>query len=204
MTDLTPGAVALALRTCATMANKPDLAEGDYAIWCDDLTYEGVTRDELLRALGDIRRRQEFYPQVATVIERVKAHRLADGARRRAEETQERIRERRESFEALPPPETYDRDEVAPLDGLEVPPAREPRRGADVVFGPVRLPDGRLDPRWPEEKHRAHPAWLRKHMYDHGVIPYDAATAATLARAKQINRRDDGIGRAMHSLEKNR
>lgn len=203
MTDLTPGAVALALRTCATMANAPEMAEGDYAIWCDDLTYAGVSRQELLRALGDIRRSQELYPQVATVIERVRANRLADGARKRAEETQDRIRERHESFRSLPPPEPAE-GETAPLEGLEVPPPREPRRASEVVFGPVRLPDGRLDPRWPEERDRAHPAWLRKHMYDHGVIPYDAATAATLARAKQINRRDDGIGRAMHSLEKNR
>lgn len=169
-------------------ANAPDLDEGTYHDWFAVLEDENVTAEELGQAAFDIAKKENFFPSPAQVIEAIGARRRANFIERQQRETADRIRERQESFRALdelPAPEHPGSGDFAPMEGLEVPPPRDPRPARDITFGPVRLLDGRLDPRWPEIKGRE-PAWRRKARYDSNLCSYEAANAPTAADAKRL------------------
>lgn len=192
MSDLTGAAVGVALRPLQTMPNAPDFDPGDYEAWAVALADENVIEAELHRALLAVLKTERYFPTVAVILEAVMKQRVADAETRRQQETRDRIRERRESFESLPPPETVDGEEFAPMDGLPVPPAREPLSPGEMqrrnMFGPVRLPDGRLDPRWPEVEGREE-AWKRKMRFDHGLFHEDDKRAYELATSPRVKDR---------------
>lgn len=186
MSALTLAEVALALRALQVMPNGSTLDEHAYRVWHTLLASESVTATELHRALFDVMKRQKFFPAPADVLEAVKAHRQADYLARQAEEREERTRTYREAIPA-PVESAAPAGEVASLEGLPVPPPREPLPAQVMqdrgMFGPVRLPDGRLDPRWPEIKGRE-AAWRRKMQFDHGLISYRSATAPNVRDAR--------------------
>lgn len=162
----------------------PEFDRDVTAGWLVALTRANVEPEELPDAVADLLQRAKEFPAPADLLERVHARRRAAFLAEQASETLERLRERREPFQELPAGAA---DEVAPLEGLEVPPPREPLRAETMqrrgMFGAVRLPDGRLDPRWPEVKGRE-PAWRRKMLYDHRIVTYRSATAANVRDAR--------------------
>jgi hypothetical protein len=164
----------------------PDFDRDVTTGWLVALTRANVEPEELPDAVADLLQRAKEFPAPADLLERVHARRQAAFLAQQASETLERLRERREPFQELPAAAPAE-DAVAPLEGLEVPPPREPLRAETMqrrgLFGPVRLPDGRLDPRWPEVKGRE-PAWRRKMLYDHGIVTYRSATAPNVRDAR--------------------
>ena len=180
MTKLTLASTAVALRALAVLPNAPELDEHGFAIWFELMDSEGVTLEEFQRALGETLKRERFYPAPAVVLERVSVLRVEAYREREARERVEAQREREALVAAIAPPEMT--GELAPLEGLPVPPPREPRAGKNTPTGAVRLPDGRLDPRWPEIPGRE-AAWRRKKRYDHSLCSYRQATAKSIDAA---------------------
>lgn len=192
MSALTVPDVIEAFQPLEVLPNAPELDRAEYVTWHTLLADEGVSAPELRRAVVDVLKREKFFPPPSTVLERVTANRLSDGARRRDEEARAALRAPGPAIEAAAPAEPA-AGEWAPLEGLEVPPPRNPPpKGKYPHFGRVRLPDGRLDPRWPEIPGRD-PAWRRRLLYDHGIVSYEAATASTIDRARKLSRRGDGL-----------
>ena len=199
MSDLSTEALRIALRPLELLANAPDLDDALIAFLGALLSSERVTRAELMAAIVDITKRQDFWPGPKAILDSVQRARQASFLAGQAEEREARARTYRETLPSPLDPEPA-AGEVAELDGLPVPPPREPlpaqemqRRG---LFGPVRLSDGRLDPRWPEHKGRE-AAWRRKMRYDHGLCSYAEANAPTAAAARALrgSRREAGVRR---------
>ncbi len=191
--DLTLEFCKSVLKPTALLANAPKLDGELYGFLLAVLVEEGVTQDELRAAIVEVVKSSEFWPGPAKLLALVQRHREASYAARQEHAATNATLERQEYMKRLAASyEEQPEVEFAPMDGLPVPPPREPLP-ADVMqrrnlFGPVLLPDGRRDPRWPEVKGRE-PAWRRKMAYDHGLYSYRVATAPTTndaMRAKHL------------------